>query len=601
VKKRIIYKHPMTAYAVPKGSNISWKELYRYWLSVVGVVVGNGLRPLITLGLIVISAIGLSAAGIDSNPLRSASVDVSFPVMDTVPAPARTTSRKAPFQSASQTERARAAIILKHTILGTPPPPPEELERQRRERGQKVEQRKAERQAMLDNRLERRSQRIAVLRNEEGNDSKANNQGLDKQSRGERRRETDRRKAARKREEALAKREAERQQREAQRTKLMAKRKAERQVREVDKAQLIAKRVAERQQQEEEAEQANELLAKQAVKRQEQARLTAKITARREAERKEQEVQKARLVAKQEAKRKEREAAKAVGLAKQAARKAARDLRKAEKLAAREARRNERLASKKLRRAERLARRAARRAARLARREARRLRRKQNPPYWTVEPAIALGLPARSGGASEETSLEAITVQALAGYHRANGLSLRGGIAASVINSKVSSKETTTETVSQTAVVRIILNPDGSRTEELGAVQVPQTTTRETRYYNSLNSIDFPLLLGYRIKGNRYGLMVEAGPSLNLSGGGNAHIRHGEGFQAVSSGHFMGRRPGIGFLLMLTGEYKLKGNNALIGGVRIQSFGRAFENPEVTGNATRVTTLSLQVGYRVRF
>jgi hypothetical protein len=296
-----------------------------------------------------------------------------------------------------------------------------------------------------------------------------------------------------------------------------------------------------------------------------------------------------------------REDQKAARLTEKLARKAKRNLRRAEKRSAREARRNARLARKELRRARRLARRAARRAARLARREARRLRRLQNPPYWTAEPAVIVGLAARSGGPSEEKSLEAITVQALVGYHRAKGLSLRGGIAASVINSKVSSRTTTTETVSQTAVVRVIRNPDGTETEEMGTVQVPQTVIREERYYNRLSSIDVPLLLGYRLQGSRYALLIEAGPSLNLSSGGSAHLRNGEGFQAVGGGHFLGRRTGIGFLAILTGEYKLKENTALIGGLRIQSFGRAFENPEVTINATRVSTLSLQVGYRVRF
>jgi hypothetical protein len=174
-------------------------------------------------------------------------------------------------------------------------------------------------------------------------------------------------------------------------------------------------------------------------------------------------------------------------------------------------------------------------------------------------------------------------------------------VAATIINSKVSAEETTTETISRTAVIRIIQNPDGTRTEEMGTVQVPQTTIRKTRYYNQLNSIDLPILLGYRIKGNRFAMLVEAGPSLNLSSGGNAHLRNGEGFRAVGGGHFLGRRTGIGFLAILSGEYKLNETSSLTGGLRMQSFGRAFENPEVTGNATQVTTLSLQIGYRIRF
>ncbi len=281
---------------------------------------------------------------------------------------------------------------------------------------------------------------------------------------------------------------------------------------------------------------------------------------------------------------------------------AAKALARSERLALRQARRDLRAARRELRRAARQARRAARKARRQARREARRKRREENPPYWTGEPALVVSLPARSGGPSDEKSLEAITGQILVGRHwRTNGLSLRTGIAISKINSKVSEETTTTETVSRTAVIRIIQHPDGTRTEETGTVQVQQTTTREERYYNSLSSVDFPLLLGYRLKGSRYALLLEAGPSLNISSGGDAHIRSGEGFRAVSGNYFLSRRSGIGFQAVLTGEYQLTENTALIGGLRIQSFGGGFENPEVAPSATQVTTVGLQLGYRMRF
>ncbi|OAV44091.1 hypothetical protein A3850_006075 [Lewinella sp. 4G2] len=288
-------------------------------------------------------------------------------------------------------------------------------------------------------------------------------------------------------------------------------------------------------------------------------------------------------------------------LAQRLARRQAANDRRAARLAAREARRSERLARRALRKADRLARREARRAARLARREARRLRRKENPIYWTAEPAIALGLPLRSGGGNDEKSLEAITVQALAGYHRARGMSIRGGLAATVINSKVSSESTRTETTTEMAVIQIIQNPDGSRTEVTGPVQVTQTITSKTRYYNRLTSIDLPVLVGYRLQGNRYGLMIEAGPCLNLTSGGEAHVKTGDAWQQVGGGYYIGRRSGIGVLAQVTGEYQLSSNSALTAGVRLQSFGAAFEDREVTSNTTRASTISLSVGYRFKF
>lgn len=256
-----------------------------------------------------------------------------------------------------------------------------------------------------------------------------------------------------------------------------------------------------------------------------------------------------------------------------------------QRLARKLARRQARAAARAARKAARLARRAERRARRAARREARRLRRlKRPPPYWTVEPSVVLGLPVRSGGGADERSLEALTAQALVGYHWASsGFSVRGGITATVVSSKVSSERTTTGTIS------------------VGGVAVPQTTVTTTKYYNQLSSVDFPLLAGYRLRDSKYSLLIEAGPSLNLSSGGDGHRRSGEGFVAIPGGEYLGRRPGIGFLLQLTGEYRLSDRAVLTGGLRVQSFGGAFEDPQVTGVRTSVTTIGLQLGYRVRF
>lgn len=289
--------------------------------------------------------------------------------------------------------------------------------------------------------------------------------------------------------------------------------------------------------------------------------------------------------------------------------------RKADRLALQEARRadrlsrkSERMALREARRAERLAARLARRdARRLARAERRRLRKLRPQPYWTAEPMLAVSLPLRSGGGSgdsgsnqDEKSLEGISFQALAGHHRPNGLSLRSGISYSRINSKISSESTEQTTVSQTGVVTIIENPDGSRTEQIGTVQVPQTITTKVRYYNSVTSLDIPILLGYRIKGSKYSMMLEAGPTFNLSSGGSAHLRTGDGYRSVGGNHFFNKRMGLGLLLQLSGEYQLSDKNALTAGLRIQGMG-SFEDPAVAGYQTSYSLIGVSFGYRVRF
>ncbi len=206
----------------------------------------------------------------------------------------------------------------------------------------------------------------------------------------------------------------------------------------------------------------------------------------------------------------------------------------------------------------------------------------------------------RSGANGDEKGLEALHLQALVGYHRKNGLSIRGGLAVSTVASKVEAVEKETRTVPRTAVIRIVRNADGTTTEETGTVDVSETTVTTVRYYNSLTSIDVPLLAGYTWRQGRFAWMAEAGPSFNLSSGGDAHVNSGSGFTAAGSDHFIGRRKGIGFLANLSAAYSLSEKNSLTLGLRAQSFGGAFESPEAS-SATRVTTVGLQVGYRIRF
>ena len=356
------------------------------------------------------------------------------------------------------------------------------------------------------------------------------------------------------------------------------------------------------------SQQKADALARQSQRRTDKKARRAQLLATRS----EKQARKRQLLAERSADRRAKKARKEQLLAD---RRADRLSRKADRLALQEAHRAERLAKKSERMAMREARRAERLAARLARRDARRLARAERrrlrklrpQPYWTAEPMLAVSLPLRSGGGSgdsgsnqDEKSLEGLTFQALAGHHRPNGLSLRSGIIYSRVNSKISSESTEQTTVSQTGVVTIIENPDGSRTEQIGTVQVPQTITTKVKYFNSVTSLDIPLLLGYRFKRSKYSMMLEAGPTLNLSSGGSAHLRTGDGYRSVGGNHFFSKRMGVGLLLQLSGEYQLTEKNALTAGLRIQGMG-SFEDPAVAGYQTSYSLIGVSLGYRVRF
>lgn len=230
----------------------------------------------------------------------------------------------------------------------------------------------------------------------------------------------------------------------------------------------------------------------------------------------------------------------------------------------------------------------------------------QNPAYWTLEPSIALSLPGASGGGGDgsgsEKALEGISLQALVGYHRAGGLSIRMGLTRSQINSKVEAETTRQGTQPVEAVIAIIENPNGSRSEQRGIVQVATTETITTKYYNSVSSTDIPLLIGYRFAGNKWGLMVEAGPTFNLNSGGEAHRFDGAGFTAVEDSYFRQKLEGQGFLVNFGGEYGLTKTTSLTANLRFQSFGNGgFENPDATSVSTNYSLLGIQLGYRIRF
>ncbi|MEM9260955.1 MAG: hypothetical protein AAGA62_15005, partial [Bacteroidota bacterium] len=143
--------------------------------------------------------------------------------------------------------------------------------------------------------------------------------------------------------------------------------------------------------------------------------------------------------------------------------------------------------------------------------------------------------------------------------------------------------------------------PNGRYREQIGTVQVPQTTTTVKRYYNFVSSLDIPILLGYRIKDNRWKMLLEAGPTINLSSGGAAHRLADGGAIPVAGNYFLPRRTGLGFLGQVTGEYGVSETQSLTAGLRFQSFGGSFVNPETSGRNAGYGMISLRVGYRMRF
>ena len=241
--------------------------------------------------------------------------------------------------------------------------------------------------------------------------------------------------------------------------------------------------------------------------------------------------------------------------------------------------------------------------------------RERQSAYLTFTPGVAVSIPSRSvnvAGSNPngdqvsvnnrfEKALEAVTVQGLIGYHRPNGLSLRTGLTLNRINSKVESVSVIPGTETVETTVYVINNPNGTRREQTGPVEVPTETRKSERYYNSVSSIDVPLLLGYRFSGNKWGFGVEAGPTFNLGSSGKAHLYDGvSAYRSVGGDHFRSRLVGRGFLATIGGGYRLSEKTTLTADLRIQGFGRGGFESLSTGYATKYTLIGLQLGYRVR-
>jgi len=225
--------------------------------------------------------------------------------------------------------------------------------------------------------------------------------------------------------------------------------------------------------------------------------------------------------------------------------------------------------------------------------------------YWTAEIGGIVSMPLRNvrseAGQTEERGLESLGLQGLVGYHLPGGLSVRTGLLAHRVNTRLRSEITEMTTVPTEGVVRIIHHPDGSRSEQLGTIQVPGEQTTTTTYYNQVSSVDVPLLIGYRLADNRFGLTVEAGPVFNLASGGKGHQQiSADGFQSLSDGYYLKRRTGVGLLAGVSGEYRLNEKTMLTAGLRVQTLAGGFENPATTTTKTAYSLLGLQVGYRVR-
>lgn len=277
------------------------------------------------------------------------------------------------------------------------------------------------------------------------------------------------------------------------------------------------------------------------------------------------------------------------------------------KATGKEERRQARLERARQRRAEREARRAARKAEREARRKAKKEKqpkkiRPKKEKFYTAEVYATLGIPNQTGGGSDggvsEQQLTTRAFGALAGYHRSDGWSLRSGFLYSTLYSKFERTTAQPGFRTEEGVVAIVEGADGSRREQRGSVRIPTETVTRERFYNRRTSVDLPLLAGYRLSENKFGLLIEAGPVLNLSSGGSGRL---PSLVALPANYLAGRRAGLGALLNLSGEYQLGEKRSLTLGLRYHLLGGAFENPDVTGNATRYGDFSLQFGYRIKF
>jgi len=232
--------------------------------------------------------------------------------------------------------------------------------------------------------------------------------------------------------------------------------------------------------------------------------------------------------------------------------------------------------------------------------------RSKKSAYWTVEPGVALSLArnSRSGveGPGSEDALEGISLQGLVGYHSASGLSVRTGLAMSRISSVLEAEVDRPGTRTEEVVTTLIENTNGVINEQTDLVEVAFIETTTSKFYNSVSSVDIPVLIGYRFSGNKWGLLVEAGPTFNISSGGEAHRYNGTRFAAVDGNYFRKRLKGQGYLINLGGTYRLMGNTSIALNLRYQSFGNdGFEEPELSDSSTNYRLLGVQVGYRVRF
>ncbi len=219
----------------------------------------------------------------------------------------------------------------------------------------------------------------------------------------------------------------------------------------------------------------------------------------------------------------------------------------------------------------------------------------------TLEASDSLSDTYRGLRQASEELLEAVQGEIQLQYELPVGLYFRTGLNYTRINEKF--EHAFTEVENDTLVdgiQEIYIDANGDSSMVIGSVPFTRTTSYKKRTYNSLTMLDIPLIAGYRLGSEKWGLLAEAGAyfNINLQSEGNIAAPDGSLLDLEDSEQDIFRTNlGLSYHLGLGVDYHITPQLSLGAKARFRFFPKDFTTANYSLEQ-RYTLIGLNLGLK---
>lgn len=226
-------------------------------------------------------------------------------------------------------------------------------------------------------------------------------------------------------------------------------------------------------------------------------------------------------------------------------------------------------------------------------------------PTLKISGITETGNPQLERNKASMTSLESFKSQLLLGLHINNRFFLRTGLAYRRINFRTDySSSVIEELTDPEGILSIRVDVDGDSTFTYGPTNITRTESSRFRYYNSLTTLDIPLLLGYSFGKGKLQFSLEAGPVFNIGSFSKAKLL-GEDLNFFTAsndtGWYKKRLSGVGFTASGTLNYPISRRSAVTLGVNYERTPVSGFEASNAGYQSHYNIIGVSAGVKMRF